>query len=168
MNITLSVPSLSQEQRYDALENARKALLNSIGKKPERNQFILDTYTKYPIWRTRLITGLCIIVLVGAFLPSSFRLYVAGSIAFAHGVDNLILAIISGIATVIMAEAAQVVASLAMAIYGTTKWSKRILYAIMCMSTSLALIGNWHVARPYDVFSIVEALFPPLLVLGMS
>jgi len=168
MDVLKIISPLNQDIRLIAREKARTLLLKSIGEKPERHNYSMNYYSKYPKWMTQLITTLCLIVLVGAFLPSSFRLYVAGSEAFAHGVEIPALIIISGIATVIMAETAQVVASLALAIYGTTKWARRILYAIMIMSTSLALIGNWHVANPYDVFSVVEAIFPPLLVLGMS
>lgn len=168
MDILKAISPLSQNARLDARENARNLLLKSIGNKPERNAYSMNQYSKYPKWMTKLITALCIMVLAGAFLPSSFRLYIAGSTAFSHGVPIPSLVVISGIATVIMAETAQVVASLALAIYGMTKWSRWILYAIMVMSTSLALIGNWDIAKPSGVFGVVDALFPPLLVLGMS
>lgn len=168
MEILRQIPPLSQQARIDARETAKKTLLKTLGEEPERTHFVYNGFGKYPKRITALITILCVTVLIGAFLPSSFRLYVAGSTAFSHGVDVHILAVISGIATVIMAETAQVVASLALATLGTGRTSKRILYAIMVMSTFLALVGNWSVAQPYDLFSVIEAIFPPLIVLGMS
>jgi hypothetical protein len=161
MNILTSIPPLTQNARLDAKANAREALLKSVGEKPTREKFSHDVYQKYPKRMTHMITMLCLIVLLGAFLPSSFRLYVAGSTAFAHGVDVSILAVISGVATVVMAEISMVVSSLASATFSAGKTSKGILYCIMLMATFLALVGNWSVAQPYDLFSMIEAIFPP-------
>jgi len=110
---------LTQEQRQSARKSAREAIVRSIGPRPSREQFAHHTISKYPPSVTRLISILCIILLLAAFTPSAIRLYVIGSQTFGQAIDNAAAMTLVGIATVLSAEVGQVVFSLALATLGT-------------------------------------------------
>ncbi len=65
---------LTQEQRQAAYKSAREAALRAIGPKPVREHFADETISRYPVSVTRLITFLCLILLLAAFTPSAIRL----------------------------------------------------------------------------------------------
>ncbi len=79
-----NIRSLTQEQRQTARQAAHDAVIRAIGTKPIREQFTYTTISKYPPAITRLIAGLCLILLLAAFTPSAIRLYVIGSQTFDH------------------------------------------------------------------------------------
>jgi hypothetical protein len=79
---------LTQEQRQAAYQAARQAVIRSIGPRPIREQFAHHTVSKYPPSVTRLISVLCIILLLAAFTPSAIRLYVIGSQTFGQAVSH--------------------------------------------------------------------------------
>src|SRR5690606_19267113 len=134
--------SLTQEQRQAARQAARQAVIRSIGPRPVREQFAHHTISKYPPSVTRLISILCIVLLLAAFTPSAIRLYVIGSQTFGQAIDDATAMTAVGLATVLSAEVGQVVFSLALATLGTSRSSRRLLYASMAISTILALTGN--------------------------
>jgi uncharacterized membrane protein YuzA (DUF378 family) len=104
--------------------------------------------TRYPPMVTKLITGLCIALLLAAFTPSAIRLYVIGSTTFGAAVPYELAMVAVGVATVLTAEVGQVVFSLALATLGTTTNARRLLYASMGIATAIALVGNVQVALP--------------------
>ena len=79
---------LTQEQRQTAYQAAHQAAIRSLGSKPMREQFSAATISKYPISVTRLISALCLILLLAAFTPSAIRLYVIGYQTFGQAVPN--------------------------------------------------------------------------------
>jgi hypothetical protein len=91
---------LTQEQRQSARQAAGRAVVQSIGLRPTREQFAHHTMSKYPQSVTRLISLLCIILLLAVFTPSAIRLYVIGSQTFGQAVDNSVAMTAVGIATV--------------------------------------------------------------------
>lgn len=120
---------------------------------------------------TKLITGLCIALLLAAFTPSAIRLYVIGSSTFGAAVPYELAMVAVGIATVLTAEVGQVVFSLALATLGTSKGARRLLYGSMGIATGIALIGNVQVVLPGNLespFAWLEAIAPPLLVLSTA
>ncbi len=162
---------LTQEQRQVARQAARQAVVRSIGSRPVREQFAHHTISKYPPTVTRLISILCIILLLAAFTPSAIRLYVIGSQTFGQAVSSSVAMTAVGLATVLSAEVGQVVFSLALATLGTSRSSRRLLYASMAISTILALTGNIQIALPGHTkspFAWLEAVAPPLLVLSTA
>jgi len=162
---------LTQEQRQSAHKSARNAVMRSIGPKPTREQFVHTTVSRYPVSVTRLISLLCLILLLAAFTPSAIRLYVIGSRTFGQAVPNNVAQIAVGLATVLSAEIGQVVFSLALATLGTSTTSRRLLYVSMGMCTSVALAGNIQVALlgfEQSVFAWLEAVIPPLVVLSTA
>ncbi len=157
---------LTQEQRQTAYQAACQAVVRSIGSRPAREQFAHHTISKYPPYVTRLISLLCIILLLAAFTPSAIRLYVIGSQTFAQAVDNSAAMTAVGLATVLSAEIGQVVFSLALATLGTSSSSRRLLYFSMALATTLALVGNIQTALPghtQSPFAWLEAVAPPLV-----
>lgn len=162
---------LTQEQRQDARKSARNAVIRSLGSKPTREQFTHTTIFRYPLSVTRLISLLCMVLLLAAFTPSAIRLYVIGSQTFGQAVPHNLAQVAVGLATVLSAEIGQVVFSLALATLGTSTTSRRLLYLSMGMCTSVALAGNIQVAllgHEPSVFAWLEAIVPPLVVLSTA
>jgi hypothetical protein len=162
---------LTQEQRQAARQAARQAVVRSVGPRPVREQFAHHTISKYPSSVTRLISILCIVLLLAAFTPSAIRLYVIGSQTFGQAVSSSVAMTAVGLATVLSAEVGQVVFSLALATLGTSRSSRRLLYVSMAIATILALVGNIQTALPgrtKSPFAWLEAVAPPLLVLSTA
>ena len=116
---------LNQEQRQDARHAAHDAVIRAVGARPERGQFMHHATSKYPPTVTRLISFLCIVLLLAAFTPSAIRLYVIGSQTFGQAVSSSVAMTAVGLATVLSAEVGQVVFSLALATLGTSGSSRR-------------------------------------------
>ena len=139
---------LTQEERQLARSAAQEAVMRDIGERPIRSQYNHHTAYRYPPMVTRLITGLCIALLLAAFTPSAIRLYVIGSSTFGAAVPYELAMIAVGIATVLTAEVGQVVFSLALATLGTSTSARRLLYSSMGIATAIALVGNVQIALP--------------------
>lgn len=162
---------LTQEQRQTARQAAQQAVIRSIGSRPARDQFAHHAVSNYPPTVTRLISLLCIILLLAAFTPSAIRLYVIGSQTFGQSVSNAVAMTAVGLATVLSAEIGQVVFSLALATLGTSQSSRRLLLASMALSTILALTGNIQISLPGHTdspFAWLESITPPILVLSTA
>jgi hypothetical protein len=162
---------LTQEQRQGAHQSAREAVLRAIGPKPIREHFAGETISKYPVSVTRLITFLCLILLLAAFTPSAIRLYVIGSQTFGQAVPNQTAKQMVGLATVLSAEVGQVVFSLALATLGASRSSRRLLYSSMAITTCLAVTGNVQVGlvgHTGSPFAWLEAIAPPVVVLSTA
>lgn len=162
---------LTQEARQNARAAAQQAIVRKVGDRPQRTQFDRHTAAKYPPSVTRLINGLCIVLLLAAFTPSAIRLFVIGSQTFGAAVPDELAMLAVGVATVLTAEIGQVVFSLALATLGTTPGARRLLYASMGIATAIALVGNVQVALPghtHSPFAWLEAIAPPLLVLSTA
>jgi hypothetical protein len=169
--MTLSIRPLTQEQRQTARQAARDAVIRAVGAKPTREQFSYTTISKYPPAITRLISGLCLVLLLAAFTPSAIRLYVIGSQTFGQAVDSSAAMTAVGLATVLSAEVGQVVFSLALATLGTSRVSRRLLYASMAITTILSLMGNIQISLPGHMnspFAWLESVAPPILVLSTA
>ncbi len=162
---------LSDEDRIKARAHARAIVVKDAGEMPERSSFNNHSQSKYPQWMSNLIIGLCLLVLAAAFAPSAIRLYNIGSNTFAAAIQDAPSATAAGISIVLMAEAAQVLFSLAAAVMTTSKTAKALLYTSMAGATILALVGNAQVSLPghwTNPFAWFEALMPPLLVLSTA
>jgi len=165
------IKPLNQEERQLARSAAAEAVMRDIGERPDRERFNHHAVHRYPPMVTKLISGLCIALLLAAFTPSAIRLYVIGSSTFGAAVPYELAMIAVGIATVLTAEVGQVVFSLALATLGTSKGARRLLYGSMGIATGIALIGNVQVALPGHLespFAWLEAIAPPLLVLSTA
>jgi hypothetical protein len=146
-------------------------VVQSIGLRPGREQFAQHTISSYPPSVTRLISLLCIVLLLAAFTPSAIRLYVIGSQTFGQAIENSAAMTAVGLATVLSAEIGQVVFSLALATLGMSRSSRKLLHLSMLLATILALTGNIRTALPGHArspFAWLEAIAPPMLVLSTA
>ena len=162
---------LTQEQRQNARHAAHDAVMRAVGARPSRDQFTHHATSQYPPTVTRLISILCLVLLLAAFTPSAIRLFVIGSETFGQAVSSNVAMTAVGLATVLSTEVGQVVFSLALATLGTSRSSRRLLYTSMAISTILALTGNIQPALPghtQSPFAWREAMAPPLLVLSTA
>jgi hypothetical protein len=165
----LQIQPLRQDQRLDAREAALLALQRSIGNEPQREEFAQHSASKYPRYIVYTIMVLCIMLLLSAFTPSALRLFRVGAIEFASSVPEAGSIFAVGLATVLTAEIAQVVFSLAFAIVPDASRMQRVWLLFMAsLATAIALVGNVTVANPHDLFTWLEALAPPLIVLGTA
>jgi hypothetical protein len=166
-----SIRPLTQEQRQAACQAAREAVIRVMGAKPTREQFLYTTISKYPPAVTRLISLLCIVLLLAAFTPSAIRLYVIGSQTFGQAVSNRVAMTAVGLATVLSAEVGQVVFSLALATLGHSRTSRNLLHFSMGIATLVALTGNIQISLPGHAgspFAWLESIAPPVLVLSTA
>jgi hypothetical protein len=169
--MALNLRPLTQEQRQAARQAAHQAVVRSIGPRPVREHFAHHTISKYPPTVTRLISLLCIILLLAAFTPSAIRLYVIGSQTFGQAISHSMAMTAVGLATVLSAEVGQVVFSLALVTLGTSRSSRRLLYFSMAIATMVSLIGNIQVSLPrhtHSPFAWLESIAPPVLVLSTA
>ncbi len=146
--MAVDIRPLTQEQRQAVRRAARLTVVRSVGPRPAREQFAHHTISKYPPTVTRLISILCIVLLLAAFTPSAIRLYIIGSQTFGQAISHSVAMTAVGLATVLSAEVGQVVFSLALATLGSSRSSRRLLYTSMAISTVLALTGNIQTALP--------------------
>jgi hypothetical protein len=112
--MALNIRPLTQDQRQAAYRAAQEAVVRVVGPKPVRGHFTHTTISKYPQAITRLISSLCLLLLLAAFTPSAIRLYVIGSQTFGQAVSNHVAKMAVGLAMILSAEIGQVVFSLAL------------------------------------------------------
>jgi hypothetical protein len=168
---------LTQAERQAAYEAAQDAVRRAIGPRPARDQFAHIAAHRYPPRITRLITALCIVLLLAAFTPSAIRLFVIGSQTFGQAINNTVASSLVGLATVLCAEIGQMVFSLTLATLDRSAQAEhklspqRLLYVSMAVATMIALVGNVQLALPghtHSPFAWLEAIAPPLLVLSTA
>lgn len=158
---------LTDEQRIDARDQARQMVVKSLGKKPHRDQFQDTAISKYPAWFMKLVGGFMVIAFVASAMPSLFRLFTAGRDYFSHGIDSGWQAAIVGVSTFLLAEFLIILSTIAASTFYRGK--QRLIWVFpVVMGLSMALVGNWVVTKPSDVFGWLETLIPPLSVLFIA
>lgn len=162
---------LTPEQRLAALEKAREITVRKMGTQPKREQFQNRSFGRYPGWIVGIIAVLVIIVLVSAFILSAMRLYDIGRSEFYSTIAHDASAMWAGIFVLLMSESSAVLFTVALSVIGDTKLQKGIFIGIALLSTLIALSGNFYVAlyeRDVTVFSVLEALAPPVITIATS
>lgn len=161
------IQPLSDEQRINARARAAELVLKAVGAEPRREAFINVTISKYPAWFTKFIGALMAIVFIAAGMPSLFRLFSAGRDYFLHGIDNQFQAAIVGLSTFLLAESLVVLSTIAARVYFTGR-ARLIFVFPVIMGLMMALVGNWTIVQPGDLFSWLETIVPPLVVLFVA
>lgn len=170
------IRALFQDEREQAMQNAKETVRLSYGSAPKPDQFNRAVPSKYPAVFSIIVFALCAVVLIAAFATSAMRLYHIGRSTFMEGLPHEASADIAGASTVVLAEATQMIATLALVLVAAQ--SMRVaLYATAGLATAIAIIGNVAVARPGDpfanpitwtlAFAWLEAVAPPLIVLAV-
>lgn len=180
MNENLS--KLTRLSEDDRVRIYTQAIDDALGPKPRLSDF--EKSNEFPRWLILIVVGMSLVLLLAAFLPSSFRLYKAGHDTFCHSIygetiednESYLPCQIVGISTILLAEIGQIVFFFSVAVLGKTKLSRRIFYGGVALSTFVALVGNAHVANPWVitetqplmVFAILETFIPPILVMAIG
>lgn len=162
---------LSQSERLSAHANALEGVKALAGHAPSREHYRHSQQSEYPAWLRMLLVGLCLVVLLTAFILSAMRLYHIGRHTFAVSIDHHLSAMVAGAAIVTLAEAASVLFTLAYSVLGKTPTQRRILAASVLGTAGLALSGNFYVAlynHTLTAFTLLEAMLPPLLTLSTA
>jgi hypothetical protein len=186
--ISPKIRSLYDAERDAAWEKARDRV---TGKEVNADMLKSASPSKYPVWIISLVVGLCFVLLIAGFFPSAYRLHQAGQDTFCEAVNATTgtdpRCGVVGAATIIMAETGQIVFFLALAVLGKTytrvnaetgesrevpSLTNRVFWAGVWLATTIALVGNAHVAKPWDhgghLFAYLETFGPPLLVMGIG
>lgn len=165
---------LTEGERLEAREVARRNVIKRLGPKPTRDQFSDHSQRAYPRYIVATVTVITLILLVAFFSISAMRLYSIGSETFAEKIANGAATLIAGVAIVIGSEAGALGFMLAAGVLAQEPAEKRTLYALAIASTLIALVGNvqfalgpgWRGMITSDPFAVLEAIAPPLVVLG--
>lgn len=166
-DILTTLIELTDDQRLDAREQARRVMLRKIGDKPQRSQFAGTAISEYPRWVKMIVVVVMAIVFIAAAMPSLFRLYAAGSGYHFEAVGIQWQSPIVGISTFMLSEFLIITSTLAASIF--YKGRARALFIIpIGLGLAMAFVGNWTVVKPHDLFSWLETVVPPLSVLFMS
>ncbi len=174
-----SIRPLTQDERLQAMQNARDAVRASYGNAPQRAAF--EARLESMTWVDMLIWALCIVVLAAAFVLSAMRLYHIGRETFMHSIAHEQSAMFAGAFIVILAEATQLISALALAKVHDRKF-RIALYLVGAGATCIAIVGNVQVVQPWAMdgafgawvtalhnpFAWLEAFLPPLFVLAMA
>lgn len=163
----MNIKSLTIDERLEARAAARSTIVKAAGDRPDRSHYEHYSASKYPGWVIRLVTAAMIIVFLAAAAPSLFRLFTAGRDYFLHGISDPNQAAWAGAATFVLAEFLVIVSTLAMRVYFTGK-AQLVMVIPIAFGVLMALVGNWVIAQPADLFGWLETLAPPVAVLFMS
>ncbi|MBI5671261.1 MAG: hypothetical protein HZC41_24965 [Chloroflexi bacterium] len=161
------IVSLTIDERIDARARAREMVTKAAGDMPARDQFNAAAFSRYPGWVTALVTLAMVIVFVAAAAPSLFRLFTAGRDYFLAGIADSDQAAIAGAATFLLAEFLVIVSTLAMRVYFAGR-ARLVMIVPISFGVLMALVGNWVIAQPIDLFGLLETFAPPVAVLFMS
>lgn len=189
-NITNTLRRLLDTERQDAYEQARHSAAGSAISELDYPEAIIPEKDppEYPSILIGIVVALCIIVLIAAFLPSAYRIYIAGHDVFCKAVQDFtgeevpeILCQSTGAAAVVLAELGQTVALLAIAVLGTTSYSassademrlkhikatavaNKVFWMVVGLTTIVAYVGNLHVAKPWNHTAELWGLFAWIL-----
>jgi hypothetical protein len=160
-------PTLTDAQRIQAMQTARRNLVQQYAQKPVRTDFHDWTVSRFPRWFVLGLSVLLLVVVLSAGLISGFRLYYAGHDYFLRSIDNPRMAEIVGYATPLAAELLVILAAMAGRVYliGRSRW---LTLLPMTVGMAVAFVGNWTITQPTTTWGWVETLFPPFAVLSVA
>lgn len=169
---------LTDEQRIDAKNEARKIVIAQYGDEPtleyfqrplpllpDRDDYQDRTVSEYPGWLTKVIGFFMVVVFVAAALPSLFRLYRVGYDYYYMGIENNWQATIVGVSTFLLAEFLIVMSTIAMRVFFKSTIARATFLIPIGMGLAMAFVGNWTITQPYDAMSWLETIVPPIAVL---
>lgn len=165
---------LSEADRLDARQIARDNVIRRYGQRPTRANYADHADRAYPRYIVRTVTALILVVLAAFFALSAMRLYTIGSTTFADRISDRPAVMIAGVAVVVGSESGALVFALAAGVLAKTRRERRLLWGLAFASTAIALVGNvqfalgggWRSMLLSDPFAVIEAVLPPVVVLG--
>lgn len=171
MNAFEMVNALTDKQRNDALDAARKRIVGaepSTDGEPMLDNYQHQTFTKYPPELIQRMRQFGYVILGAAFFASALRIFMA-TFEMTTYVPALLAVAIAAM-SVLLAESGQVAFTLwAATTEGRVLRGALWLGALGC--TAFALVANAAVIEPWnerDVLAWIETFLPPVLVLIAS
>lgn len=159
--------ALNDDERLSAHESARAVVLRRLGEQPRRERFASATISQYPPIVLIIVGIVLALVFVGAALPSLFRLFTAGRDYFLHGIEDFDQAAIVGAATFLLSEFLIILSTIVARVFFTGR--ERLLFAVpIALGLLMALVGNWVIQQPTDLFGWLETVTPPIAVLFIA
>ena len=165
---------LTEAERLDARDLARDNAVKRLGPKPDRSMYQDRTASRFPPYVIATVSSITIILILAFFAISAMRLYTIGSHTFGENISFTAPKIIAGIAIVIGSETGALGFMLAAGVLAQGRRERNIFYALAFASTLIALVGNaqfalggnWRGMITSNPFAVIEAIFPPVVVLG--
>ena len=179
------IQPLTEAERLDARDRARRNIrrkigaqptreqFNSAGPRPSRERFADTTISEYPAWVTRAIGGMLIIAFAGAFATSAFSVFSAGRDHFLEampgGAGTGWQAVIVGLAVVLLAEFLTIASVLGSRILLS---GKRVWQAVMLLPIAagvvMAVTANAVISKPDGFWPWLVTVTPPVSVVFLS
>ncbi len=164
---------LTEDQRAEARQHARTAIIKSFGPRPNRDQFRDHSTSEYPRWLTYGVGFMLLIVFFAAANLSMFRVFTAGRNHFQESITVPWQAALAGASAFLLAEFMVIASTIAQRIYfkGRDRW---LMAVPIALGLAMAFIGNWAISQPEltftaaGVWSVLETATPPAAVLFMS
>ncbi|MEM9954364.1 MAG: hypothetical protein AAF846_22325 [Chloroflexota bacterium] len=169
---------LTDEQRIDAKNEARKVVIAQYGDEPTLEQFQRPlpmlpnredyqnrTVSDYPAWLTKAIGTFMVIVFIAAALPSLFRLFRVGYDYYYMGIQSNWQATVVGVSTFLLAEFLIVLSTVAMRVLFKSKLARAFFLIPIALGMAMAFVGNWTITQPHDTMAWLETIVPPIAVL---
>lgn len=163
------VNALTQEQRDAADIEARKRIAGNqptTTPAPELNAFVRTTQSKYPAWVSNTVTGLSLVMVGAAFIPSAIRLHAIALATNLTATQHVQSAYVSALCTVLLAETGQIAFSVSAA-FAKSRLAKVALNAGSIICLAIALSGNASAMGTLALGSVIaflETFAPPILV----
>lgn len=181
----VALQPLTENERLDARDRARRNIrrkmgaqptrdqFNSAGPRPNRERYADTTISEYPAWVTRAIGGMLIIAFAGAFATSAFSVFSAGRDhyleAMSGGAGIEWQAVIVGLAVVLLAEFLTIASVLGSRIllHGKRVWQAVMLLPIAA-GVVMAVTANAVISRPDGFWPWLVTVTPPVSVVFLS
>lgn len=174
------LPRLSYEQREDAKEKTRKALLKNITA-PNRADYADYAISKYPEVIVKNTAIMLVVLLFASVLPSAFHIFdVAYTASLGTHVNDAgetvknsfsLIGVIIAVCTIASSEIATVGFAIARKVFfADNPVMKRLFIIPIGMALGIAYVGNWVAVAPKDtqLFPILLAVAPPTFVLFIA
>lgn len=165
--------ALTDKQRNVALDAARKRIVGPepvSDDEPALANYAGKTFTKYPPELMQRMRQLGYLILAAAFFASAIRIFIAAFETSASSIPSFPIALMIGLASVLLAESGQVAFTL-WAATTDNRWLHAALLVGATGCTAFALIANAQVVLPWKqgiLLAWVETFLPPVLVLIAS
>lgn len=163
----MNIIGLNDEQRINAAERARALVIRSVGSEPQWEAFRRAEVGRYPAWVMHVVGALMLVVFLASAAPSLFRLFTAGRDYFMQGINDHAQAVIVGVSTFLLAEFLIILSTVSAKIFFEGRG--RFIFVIpVLLGLAMALVGNWTVVQPHDLFSWLETVVPVVTVLFVA
>ena len=151
-------PTLSDSQRIQAREQAKRNLAARLGGEPRFDDFVHRTHNTFGKGAQRFGFGFAIVVLAAAFSISALHIYSVGHGVYLEGNADGYAAILVGVALVVLAEASMIALSILPTLWDTPLGVTRLMYAGVIASAFIATIGNidatiFYTSTPFNWIS---------------